>query len=344
MSAWSLITPAGSTGVPAIAAVLCAGAAAWTVTSRSGAAGRVARSSPEVGRARGALRPGGPRGRPGRTAGGVALSAARASALMGLVPVGRRGRAGPVTLAVAAALAAALAAGPTAGVAAAVLVGVGLRSREQAGRTRHEVAERRARIALCEALAAELRAGQPPAAALRRAVSGREGSRGPAGRGPDRGAEGGGAAALRQAAGVAELGGDVTAALRAAAGTADRGPGEPDVLHQLAACWAVAERSGAGLEVAVRRLTEGLRAQERQRAELAGELAGARATTRLLAVLPGLGLLLAAAVGAQPLAFLLGTPVGGACLLVALGLDVAGLAWTRRLVAGAVAGSWRSGP
>lgn len=337
MSAWSLVTPTGSTGAPAIAAALCAGAAAWTVTSRSGAAGRVARTSREAGWVRGALRPG-----------GVAQGAARASALVGLVPAGRLGRAGPVTLAVGAALtamlAAGLAAGPTAGVAAAVLVGVGLRSREQAGRTRREVAERRARIALCEALAAELRAGQPPAAALRRAVSGRERSRGPSGRGPGRGAEGGGAAALRQAAGVAELGGDVTAVLRAAAGTADRGPGEPDVLHQLAACWAVAERSGAGLEVAVRRLTEGLRAQERQRAELAGELAGARATARLLAVLPGLGILLAAAVGAQPLAFLLGTPVGGACLLVALGLDVAGLAWTRRLVAGAVAGSWRGGP
>jgi tight adherence protein B len=312
--------PAGPAG---LAAGLCAGGAAWVATARSGASHRLRSACCAPRR----LAPREPT---------TATAAPGGSHLLR--------RLGPLGLGVVAALSAGLTAGPAAGVAVAVVAALAHRRHDAAARSRDAGHERRARIALCESLAAELRAGRPPASALAAAAGGAEpGRAGPPGvrgtAGP-----GSGAATLRRAAGVAQLGGDVPGVLRSTAGSGRERPGEPDALHQLAACWAVAERSGAGLEVAVRRLAESLRAAERQRAELAGELAGARATARLLAVLPGLGLLLAAAVGAQPLAFLLGTPLGGACLLLALGLDVAGLAWTKRLTAGAAAGSRRSGP
>lgn len=321
--------PAEPTALAGVGAVLLAGAAAWVAAAGSGASHRLT----SAGRACRVLAV---RETPGRWR---ALRVSRRALLL-LGPLGL----GVVT---------GLTAGPAAGVGVGVVADLARRRSDEAARTREAADERRARIALCESLAAELRAGRTPAAALGAAAgSAAPGRAGPAdvpgavgpgsgvGRAP---AAGSGAAALRRAAGVAQLGGDVPAVLRGAAAARAGRSGELDALHQLAACWAVAERSGAGLELAVRRLAGSLRTAERQRAELAGELAGARVTARLLAVLPGLGLLLAAAVGAQPVAFLLGTPLGGACLLLALGLDVAGLAWTKRLTAGA-AGAPGGGP
>lgn len=165
---------------------------------------------------------------------------------------------------------------------------------------------------LCGALAAELRAGRAPADALAATAA----------------ALGGGELAelLRRVAATARLGGDVPAALRAAGGPAGV------VLRQLAACWQVSTRTGAGLAGAVDRLGAGLRSQDKQRREVAAQLAGPRTTARLLAVLPVLGILLAAALGGDPLRVLLHTPVGGACLVAALLLDTAGLLWTDALV------------
>lgn len=110
------------------------------------------------------------------------------------------------------------------------------------------------------------------------------------------------------------------------------------VLRALAACWTVCARSGAGLAAAVDRLEEGLRAEQAQRRALDAELAGPRATAALLAVLPLVGLLLAAALGADPLRVLLHTPLGLLCLVTGLALDAAGVLWTRRLAARAAAG------
>ena len=92
---------------------------------------------------------------------------------------------------------------------------------------------------------------------------------------------------------------------------------------------------GAGLAAACDRLAESLAADEALRREVAAALAAPRATARLLAGLPLVGLALGAGLGAHPLRFLLGSGLGRACLLAAAVLDVAGLAWTRRLAAGA---------
>ena len=170
-------------------------------------------------------------------------------------------------------------------------------------------------VEACGALAAELRAGRPPADALDRAAS--------VAAGPFRDA-------LQAAAATARLGGDVAAALTAPA--AGRPSAVAQVARALAACWTVCAGTGAGLAAAVERLEEGLRADRAQQQALAAELASPRATAGLLAVLPVAGLLMAAGLGADPLHVLLHTPLGLVCLAAGLSLDAAGVWWTQRLV------------
>jgi tight adherence protein B len=53
----------------------------------------------------------------------------------------------------------------------------------------------------------------------------------------------------------------------------------------------------------------------------------------MLALLPALGLLLGIAVGGDPVGWLLGTPLGLACMVLGLLLVAAGLTWASRIVA-----------
>lgn len=175
-------------------------------------------------------------------------------------------------------------------------------------------AERSGATSACRVLAAELTAGRPPADALAAAAAEATGSAGEA---------------LRSAAAAARLGGDVPAALTSTAAASAVAP----MLRALAACWAVCASAGGGLAAAVQRLEEGLRADQELRRTLDAELAGPRATAVLLSVLPAVGLLMAAGLGADPLRVLFGTPVGLVCLTAGLGLDALGLWWTQRLVA-----------
>ena len=74
--------------------------------------------------------------------------------------------------------------------------------------------------------------------------------------------------------------------------------------------------SGGGLAAAVARLAAAARADEEQvRRELAAQLAGPRATAALLARLPLAGVAIGAALGADPVGFLLGGRPGRPCLL-----------------------------
>lgn len=194
-------------------------------------------------------------------------------------------------------------------------VGIGVaRWLAAARRSRAAATERTGAAQACRVLAAELAAGRPPADALEAAA---ESAHGPS------------AEALRAAAAAARLGGDVPGALTATAPHSAVAP----TLRALAACWAVCATTGSGLAAAVQRLEEGLRADQDLRRTVDAELAGPRATAVLLAVLPGVGLLMAAGLGADPWHVLLGTPVGLACLSAGLALDGLGLWWTQRLVA-----------
>ncbi|SEG71499.1 Type II secretion system (T2SS), protein F [Thermomonospora echinospora] len=102
-------------------------------------------------------------------------------------------------------------------------------------------------------------------------------------------------------------------------------------LRILAACWRIGADKGGTFAAVVEGLATALRDEEAQRQEVAAQLAGPRATARLLAGLPLLGLGMAAALGADPLAFLFGTVPGLVCLALGVGLDVLGLWWTHRL-------------
>ncbi|MFF5345506.1 type II secretion system F family protein [Streptomyces althioticus] len=169
-------------------------------------------------------------------------------------------------------------------------------------------------VALCGALAGELRAGRQPGEALS-----------PAAR--DSGGLAGHQAAVLAAA---RFGGDVPGALTAAA----RQPGA-EGLRGLAACWRVAVDQGAGLADGLDRLEAALRAERDQRADLRAQLSGARATAVMLAGLPVVGLALGAALGADPLHVLLHTPSGTVCLAAGVVLEGLGLWWALRIMRGA---------
>lgn len=101
------------------------------------------------------------------------------------------------------------------------------------------------------------------------------------------------------------------------------------------AVWAVSERSGAPAAAVLDRVEQDLRARQAQHREIAAQLAGARSTAGLLAILPLLGIGLGAAMGARPLAVLLGQPRGQLTLVVGVALEALGVLWTARIVAGA---------
>ncbi|MFI8926889.1 type II secretion system F family protein [Streptomyces sp. NPDC053474] len=212
-------------------------------------------------------------------------------------------------------------------------VGVPLAGRLRRAREARRERERRtdAVIALCGALAGEVRAGRQPGEALRTATEGPTAGRAdPRATGPT--LSGG---SLRQGLGgewagvlaAARFGGDVPGALREAA----REPGAEGLLG-LAACWRVAVDRGAGLATGLERLEGALRAERDQRSDLRAQLAGARSTAVLLAGLPALGLLMGSALGARPLRVLLHTGAGFGCLLVGGLLEGAGAWWALRIM------------
>ncbi|TYK50781.1 type II secretion system F family protein [Actinomadura decatromicini] len=102
-------------------------------------------------------------------------------------------------------------------------------------------------------------------------------------------------------------------------------------LRLLAACWRVGAERGGALATVLDGLATALRDDESQRQDVAVQLAAPRATARLLAVLPLLGVAMAAALGAHPLSFLCGTLPGLACLVTGTALNLTGLYWTRHL-------------
>jgi tight adherence protein B len=185
-------------------------------------------------------------------------------------------------------------------IGAAALLGGAVIARH--ARARRVVAARSSRVfELCEELAGDLTAGAMPGSALRRAA--------------ERWAE------VAPVAAAHDLGGSVPAAWRQLAAR----PGAGDLVV-VGAAWEVAERTGAGLAEALTEVAVGIRDQQRTRRVVASELASARATARLMAVLPVLTLAVGAGAG-DPVGFLLGTPVGLACAALGLVLSLAGVAW-----------------
>lgn len=180
-------------------------------------------------------------------------------------------------------------------------------------RRRREAGHRADRVVeLCEALAGELRAGQPPLQALAHAAEGWD--------------------ELATASSVAALGGDVPTALRRLA----RAPGA-EGLRDVAGAWEVSSQSGATMALALARTAETARLRRATQRLVSSELASAQATARMVAALPFGLLLLGSGVGGDPWAFLLGTAVGLTCLALGLSLALLGLWWIERIAAAVVA-------
>ena len=166
---------------------------------------------------------------------------------------------------------------------------------------------RRAEVArACAALAAQLRVGQVPGVALATAA--------------------GDHPVLCEARDAQDLGGDVVRVWRNQAQQA----GFTGLLD-LARAWQVAGRTGAPMSATLEQVAAALAAEQDLRAVVAGELSAPRATGKVMAVLPVCGVGLGYLLGGEPIDWLVGQPLGWACLLAGAVLACLGVLWIEAL-------------
>lgn len=125
---------------------------------------------------------------------------------------------------------------------------------------------------------------------------------------------------------AAELGGDVASALRRQSAA----PG-CELLSAVSSAWMVAERSGAPLARSLDRLEATMRDDREIEREVQSGVSPARATGRLMAVLPVVGLTMGSGMGADPVTLLTNTVPGALCLAAGSACACAGVAWVNRI-------------
>ena len=158
----------------------------------------------------------------------------------------------------------------------------------------------------CAALASQLRIGRVPSEALTVAAQD--------------------CPVLNRARSSFELGGDVVSVWLAQ--STDPGCGG---LGDLARAWRVSAETGAPMAAALEQVAVSLADDQALVSVVAGELAGPRATGKIMAVLPLCGLALGYALGGDPIGFLLQGPLGWACLVCGVALAAAGVLWVEGL-------------
>ncbi|SDR73608.1 tight adherence protein B [Friedmanniella luteola] len=175
-------------------------------------------------------------------------------------------------------------------------------------RARRRAADRTAREVVegCTVLAANLRVGQVPGLALATAAAA--------------------CPVLRPAHETQLLGGDVTAVWSRQAARPGAGG-----LRELARAWRVATRSGASLGSTLEQVALGQSADQALRAVVGGELAAPRATGKLMAALPALGLGMGYLLGGDPIGWLVAGPAGWVCAVLGVALACAGVLWIEAL-------------
>lgn len=155
----------------------------------------------------------------------------------------------------------------------------------------------------CEVIAAQLQIGRTPGQALTIAAEECE--------------------VLVMCVSAQQIGADVTEALTTAAA-------EPGCagLAGLARTWRLCERTGSRLSPAAQLVAQAVAAEGQLQSEITAELAVPRATGKLLAMLPVVGIAMGFVAGGDPVSFLTSTLPGRVCLAAAVLLACAGLLWT----------------
>ncbi|MDN5804460.1 MAG: type II secretion system protein [Microlunatus sp.] len=220
-------------------------------------------------------------------------------------PHQRGGRALVVALALAAVIALAVFGGPEAaavGLAVSIAGATVIHLIAQAQLTHREHARRTEVANGCSVIANQVRVGRIPSEALTLAAVD--------------------APVLEIAARIQRNGGDVVATLTSQA----REPGCQG-LRDLARAWQVGVRTGAPMADLLDQVALALRADQAVERTVTAELAGPRATGRVMAVLPLCGVGLGYLLGGNPVRFLLDRPIGWACLVGGVGLAAAGAVW-----------------
>lgn len=210
-----------------------------------------------------------------------------------------------VTVSLAAVTALGLLLGPAAAcVALAVLIAAGaaIRMVRLAARTRAEQATRAEVANACSVIANQVRVGRIPAEAL--VVAAED------------------AAVLAVTSRVQRTGGDVVSALLDQAAA----PGCQG-LRDLARAWRVGTSTGAPMADLLDQVAKALRADQAVERTVGSELAGPRATGKMMAVLPLCGIGLGYVLGGDPIGFLVGGPLGWGCLVGGAALAAAGVLW-----------------
>lgn len=155
------------------------------------------------------------------------------------------------------------------------------------------------------------------------------------GGGPGSGLSAASVAVLAAARAAAATGSPVSEAIRRSAPPAAAGEREARIWWELATCLDIAEASGCPLADVLTRFAAQLEVEDDADAARQTALAGPKATVTLLTWLPLMGLGLGTALGVDPFAVLLGTPLGLAAMAAGIALTVAGRVWSARLVAAA---------
>ncbi len=132
---------------------------------------------------------------------------------------------------------------------------------------------------------------------------------------------------LATVASAQSLGGRVPAALRALSDEPGR-----EGFARVAEAWAVCEETGAPIAPTLAVVSDELRVERELASTVAGELAGPRASGKVLAALPFVGLAMGYGLGGDPIRFLTTGLIGPACLVAGVGLACAGMIWTEILV------------
>jgi tight adherence protein B len=187
-------------------------------------------------------------------------------------------------------------------VVAVIVAGLALRLATGGGRRIRAVRAEAEVADACRALAAEVRVGKIPAEALASVAADHP--------------------ILAEADRIHRLGGDVTRCWR------DRAyrPGHGGLLD-LARGWELCQATGAPLSVALDQIADNLVSDQTIRMTVAGELAAPRASGKIMAALPLLGIGLGYLIGGDPMGFLWHEPLGWGCLLVGAALAATGILW-----------------